>query len=66
MTELEMALTLGLLNEPVRNKVQMNPLIEAEILYLKHIFVINQTQRKEIGSVNGDIWADLLPWHSLN
>lgn len=66
MTELEMSLTLGLMIEPERNFVKMDPLIQSEIMYLKHIFSIARTQRSEVGRVNPDFWADLLPWHSLN
>jgi hypothetical protein len=66
MTELEMSLTLGIMNEPVQNRVNVDPLLHAEIMYLKHVFLINQHQRQEIGTFNPDTWADLLPWHSLN
>jgi len=66
MTELEMSLTLGLMSEPVRNRVQMDPVIQAEIMYLKHIFDIAKNQRSEVGRANPDVWAELLPWHSMN
>jgi hypothetical protein len=66
MTELEMSLTLGLMVEPEQNRVQVDPLIQAEIMYLKHIFSIAKVQSCEVGRVNPDFWADLLPWHSMN
>ena len=66
MTELEMSLTLGITNEPVKNRVSIDPLLHAEIMYLKHIFKINEIQKLEVGNANPDAWADLLPWHSLN
>ncbi|WP_373532754.1 hypothetical protein [Vampirovibrio sp.] len=66
MTEIELSLTLGLTIEPEQNKVQMDPLIQAEIMYLKHIFMINKMQTLEVGRANPDFWADLLPWHSAN
>ena len=66
MTELEMSLTLGLLTEPVKNRVHADPVIFAEVMYLKHIFMISKNQKQEIGCANPDTWADLLPWHSLN
>ncbi len=66
MTELEMSLTLGILNEPEKNVVKVDPMLRAEIMYLKHIFMVNQKQREEIGNFSPDSWADMLPWHSLN
>ena len=66
MTELEMCLTLGIVTEPGHNRVHADPLIRAEIMYLKHIFDIARHQRDEIGSANPDVWADFLPWHSMN
>jgi hypothetical protein len=66
MTELEISLTLGLVVEPEMNRVHMDPVLHAEIHYLRHIFAINKMQREEVGRVNTDVWAELLPWHSVN
>lgn len=66
MTELELSLTLGLMVEPEQNKVKVDPLIQAEIMYLKHVFSINRLQTQEVGRANPDFWAELLPWHSVN
>lgn len=66
MTELEMSLSLGLVVEPEKNHVMVDPILQAEVLYLRHIFAIQKAQRQEIGQFNQDIWADLLPWHSSN
>lgn len=66
MTELEMSLTLGLVIEPEHNRVQVDPLIQAEVMYLRHIFSIARAQSVEIGRVNPDVWAELLPWNSVN
>jgi hypothetical protein len=66
MTELEMSLTLGIVTEPAENRVYVDPIIQAEIMYLKHIFSINESQKEELGSINPDVWADLVPWHSMN
>lgn len=66
MTELEMSVTLGILAEPEKNRVDVDPLLASEIMYLKHIFVLNQRQKEEIGNAYQDTWAQLLPWHSLN
>lgn len=66
MTELEMSLTLGLLSEPEKNYVQLDELLKTDIMYLKHIFQISKLQREEVGRLNQDLWAELLPWHSMN
>lgn len=66
MTELEMSLTLGLMTEPEKNRVKVDPLLQAEIMYLKHIFAIAKNQTTEVGRANPDSWASLLPWHSTN
>jgi len=66
MTELEMSITLGLMTEPEKNRVKIDPLLQAEIMYLKHIFAIAKTQNTEVGRANPDSWAALLPWHSTN
>ncbi len=66
MTELEMSLTLGMMSEPEKNRVNVDPLIQAEVMYLKQIFDIAKLQRKEVGRANPDSWALLLPWHSAN
>jgi hypothetical protein len=66
MTELEMSITLGLMVEPEQNRVKIDPLLQAEIMYLKQIFAISKSQNQEVGRVNPDTWAALLPWHSVN
>jgi hypothetical protein len=66
MTETEMSAVLGMLNEPVRNRVQCDPLMVSELIYLKHIFAAADTQKKMLGPVNPDLWCEFLPWHSLN
>lgn len=65
MTEIELSLTLGLVLEPADNKVKLDPLIKAEITYLKSIFEIANDQSKTLGKVT-QTWTTLLPWHSLN
>ncbi len=61
-----MAIKLGMVSEPAQNKVDMDPLLRAEISYLSHIFEMIQGQKRRMGSVNPDIWCELLPWHSMN
>lgn len=66
MNEMEMSAVLGMLSEPTRNRVKVDPFLKSELLYLKHIFQVVQIQRKLIGPVNPDLWCEFLPWHSLN
>ncbi|MBY0451069.1 MAG: hypothetical protein K2X01_10645 [Cyanobacteria bacterium] len=66
MTELEMALTLGILPDPVENRVPVDAALIAEVAFLSRIFSLNTEQRRTIGPVNPELWCELLPWHSLN
>jgi hypothetical protein len=66
MTELEMSLSLGLVIEPVRNRIDADELIKSEILYLHHIFAIRRNQSREIGNLSTESWIEMLPWHSAN
>ena len=66
MNELEMSLTLGLIVEPEKNMVNLDPLGQTEMHFLRHIFAISKAQSQEIGRFNHALWADLLPWHSMN
>jgi hypothetical protein len=66
MNELEMSAVLGILSEPAENYVKVDPLLKAELVYLKYIFSAVQCQKDAIGPVNPDLWCDFLPWHSLN
>ncbi len=66
MNELEMAIKLGMVSEPVQNRVEIDPLLQAELSYLSHIFDVVNGQKKAMGSLNPDIWCELLPWHSMN
>jgi hypothetical protein len=66
MTEQELAVTLGLLEEPVRNYVPVDAHLRADILHLKEVFEIVRSQKDQLGAVNPDIWCELVPWHSMN
>jgi hypothetical protein len=66
MNEMEMSVVLGMLSEPVKNRVQLDPLLTSELLYLKHIFAAVESQKRHIGPVNPDLWCEFLPWHSMN
>ena len=66
MTELELSMTLGIVVEPEKNRMPVDSLIRAEILYLGQVFSLMEGQKSEIGRLTDDVWAELLPWHSLN
>ncbi|MBK8190238.1 MAG: hypothetical protein IPK79_07275 [Vampirovibrionales bacterium] len=66
MNELEMALTLGILPEPTKNRVHVDAFMQLEISFLSEIFKISRLQKEDIGSPNGELWSELLPWHSMN
>ena len=66
MTETEMANLLGLLTEPVKNRVSHDHGLDLEISYLQLIFNQIAQQRQLIGTVQQDLWCEFLPCHSLN
>ncbi len=66
MNEKEMAVTLGILPEPEKNRVQLDPYLRSELMFLQSIFSMAQTQKQCIGNANPDLWCELLPWHSMN
>lgn len=66
MTETEMANLLGLLIEPVQNRVLMERLSLVELIELQQSFKRTEDQRQTMGAVNPDLWTEFVPWHSLN
>lgn len=66
MNQLEMDVTLGLLSDPEKNYVHLDPELTSEILNLSQIFAIAKNQKEDIGSANLEMWIELIPWHSLN
>lgn len=66
MSELELAVTLGIILEPENNYVSVNPLLISEILHLKQIFQLVDLQKKILGPVNPEMWCEFLPWYSMN
>jgi hypothetical protein len=62
MTELEMAITLGFTSEPTKNKVGVDPLTRAEIMYMNSIFAISRSQR-QVDKASSNL---LLLWVSNN
>ena len=66
MTELELSVTLGIVPEPEKNRLHVDALLRAEILYLQHIFAITRYQKDSANAPWKDAWMELVPWHSLN
>ena len=67
MNEVEMADALGLLVEPVANRVYPDVALRASIHELCSTFREAESQKVQIGTLNQDaVWVGLLPWHSLN
>jgi hypothetical protein len=67
MNEVEMADALGLLVEPVANRVYADSVLKASIHELCATFEQVQKQKVQIGVLTPDAsWVGLLPWHSLN
>jgi hypothetical protein len=66
MTEQQLSHSLGLLAEPVKNRVKASAQLETEILLLSQIFATVTKQKRHMGAVNPDIWVEFVPWHSNN
>jgi hypothetical protein len=66
MTEQELCLTLGLLEEPSINRLPITEDLAYDIRTLKMVFDMAQSQRQPIGLTQMELWLDFLPWHSLN
>ncbi|MDX2085225.1 MAG: hypothetical protein SFZ03_07545 [Candidatus Melainabacteria bacterium] len=66
MKETDVAIALGLLDEPVCNRVPLDAYLRADIYALKSAFQQLSAQKSALGSVNPDLWCELVPWHSMN
>jgi hypothetical protein len=66
MTELELFDNLGILLDPEQNRVSVTPAIRENINMLSSVFSEMNTQKRRFGTLNPDIWLELIPWHSLN
>ncbi len=66
MTEQQLCETLGLLTEPVQNRPPLDAKLKSEVRFLKDIFTALTHQKTLLGTLNPDIWVELLPWHSMN
>ena len=67
MSELELCDTLGILLEPEQNRLKLRNEDQLDdIQFLTCVLSEINQQKKEFGTLNPDIWLELIPWHSLN
>ncbi len=66
MTELEMSQTLGMIMDPVRNRLAVTSDLALEMTQLGMAFTQAIRQRPHLGTLNPDLWLEFVPWHSLN
>lgn len=65
MTKTELAETLGIVNDPDENKVSIKSSSKA-LVHAISALKLQEQQKREYGSLNPDLWLELVPWHSLN
>ena len=66
MTEVELSLVLGILQEPPKNRLPMTPELKADIQHLTTIFSLQKQQKRSLPIPSQQLWLDFLPWHSVN
>jgi hypothetical protein len=66
MTEQELCLALGLLEEPCHNRIALTEKTISHLLQVSQALTVSHQQKEMFGSVGSELWLDFLPWHSLN
>lgn len=66
MTEMELCLTLGMIQEPERNRFESTPVAKAQMCLAVEALMIQKIQKAQLGSLNDELWLEMLPWHSIN
>lgn len=66
MNELEICQTLGILVDPGKNKLPITPLLAEDLKMVCSALSEIMDQRQQYGSLNPDLWLELIPWHSIN
>lgn len=66
MTEQDMSLALGLLVEPEKNRLGLDTELQRHIQELQNAFTHIAAQKSFFGTLQADLWAEFLPWSSLN
>lgn len=66
MTEMELCLTLGMIQEPDKNRFNATPLAKAQLCLVVEALTIQRIQKQHLGTLNDELWLEMLPWHSIN
>jgi hypothetical protein len=64
--ELAFATLLGLVLEPVQNKIALTPELSEQVQELTMVFQVSKAQQSLLRPLCTDAWIDLVPWHSFN
>ena len=66
MSELEMSQKLGLLLEPLTNRVAKDDETTTAVISLLEAFREHRTQSNWSQDLYTDMWLEFVPWHSEN
>ncbi|MFM7389342.1 MAG: hypothetical protein ACKO34_01810 [Vampirovibrionales bacterium] len=66
LTAVQVSATLGLIEDPLKNKVIFTATQKEHFFELIAVFKEAQRQSKLLKPTTEDIWVEFLPWHSLN
>jgi hypothetical protein len=66
MTEQELCVALGLLDEPAHNRFALNTQVVQQLQVLVKGLQASQAQKEWLGVLHTDLWSEFLPWNSLN
>ncbi len=66
MKELELCSNLGLVLDPEENRLEIGKELRQSIKHLSRVFSEMNNQKTIYGTLNKDLWLELIPWHSLN
>jgi hypothetical protein len=66
MTEQELCVALGLLDEPVNNRLCLTASLAADLQAVVKGLQAAKAQKQWLGVLHTDLWSEFLPWHSLN
>lgn len=66
MTEEDICLALGLLDEPCANRFRLTDELKQDLASLVKALRLANEQKEFTSLLNAELWAEFLPWHSLN
>jgi hypothetical protein len=66
MTDIQLSSTLGIIQEPIKNKVHFSNEQAEQFMELTFVLRQAESQQKLLKPTTENLWVEFLPWHSLN